>query len=451
MVYGIPGNELPGYDHLVPPGPSPTSPYWTVSLFALIPGNKLRGYRLHSVPPGQTLLGSVNYGVPHLLFSSAVAELFRFAGSSCADRLGCQQISVETTRLRRASKNQEPTATEMHDTSKQVQPPVAPKRSGGGNIGLTILATSLGFVLVQLDVSIVNIALAKIGADLGTAVAGLQWIVDSYALAFAALLLSAGALGDQIGARKGFIVGFAAFVAASLGCGLAPGPIALDVARAFQGIGAALLVPCSLALLNQAAGNDTRLRARAVSLWTASGSVALAVGPVLGGFLVDSLGWRSIFLINIPIGLAGIFLTQTFVEESPSRHHTFDPAGQLFAITTLLGLVGAVICSEGSGFSPIVWCALIIAFVSGAAFVSVESRVSSPMLPVRFLSATDFHRSDFDWPRCKFHALWRYFYTRALPSTDSRILTRDERPDVSAVPDRSTLLQSDGGASSQRN
>jgi MFS family permease len=241
----------------------------------------------------------------------------------------------------------------MHDTNKQVHPPVAPKRSGGGTIGLTILATSLGFVLVQLDVSIVNIALAKIGADLGTPVAGLQWIVDSYALAFAALLLSAGALGDQIGARKGFIVGFAAFVA-SLGCGLARGPIALIVARAFQGIGAALLVPCSLALLNQAAGNDTRLRARAVSLWTASGSVALAVGPVLGGFLVDSLGWRSIFLINFPIGLAGIFLTQAFVQESPSRHHTFDPAGQLLAITALLGLVGAVICSEGSGLSPIV-------------------------------------------------------------------------------------------------
>jgi len=100
----------------------------------------------------------------------------------------------------------------MHDTQKDAQP----------KIGLTVFATSLGFVLVQLDVSIVNIALAKIGADLGTTVAGLQWVVDSYALAFAALLLSAGALGDQIGARKGFIVGFAAFVAASLGCGLAP-------------------------------------------------------------------------------------------------------------------------------------------------------------------------------------------------------------------------------------
>src|SRR5258708_17544089 len=154
----------------------------------------------------------------------------------------------------------------MHDTHKQVQPPVAPKRSGGGYIGLNILATSLGFVLVQLDVSIVIIALAKIGADLGTAVAGLQWVVDSYALAFAALLLSAGALGDQIGARKGFIVGLAAFVAASLGFGLAPGPLTLVVSRAFQGIRAALLVPCSPTLLIQAAGYFLPLRARDDSL-----------------------------------------------------------------------------------------------------------------------------------------------------------------------------------------
>jgi len=288
----------------------------------------------------------------------------------------------------------------MHDTQKDAQPPVTPKRlvlhsfsdggSGGGKIGLTVFATSLGFVLVQLDVSIVNIALAKIGADLGTTVAGLQWVVDSYALAFAALLLSAGALGDQTGARKGFIVGFAAFVAASLGCGLAPGPIALIVARACQGIGAALLVPCSLALLNQAAGNDTRLRARAVSLWTASGSVALAVGPVLGGFLVASLGWRSIFLINIPIGLAGIYLTQAFVKESASRHYTFDPVGQMLAIIALLGLVGAVISSEGSGFTPTVWCALIISFISGAGFVLIESRVSSPMLPLDFFRQPTF-------------------------------------------------------------
>ena len=271
-------------------------------------------------------------------------------------------------------------ATDMHETRKDLRP----------KIGLTILAASLGFVLVQLDVSIVNIALAKIGADLGTPVSGLQWVVDSYALAFAALLLSAGALGDQIGARKGFTIGFAAFVAASLGCGLAPGPVALIVARIAQGIGAALLVPCSLALLNQAAAGDARVRAKAVSLWTAAGAVAMAVGPVLGGLLVDTIGWRSIFLINIPIGFVGIFLTQSFVQESATRHHTFDPAGQLLAILALLGLVGAVIGSEGNGFSATVCFILIAAVISGAAFAFVESRASNPMLPLDFFRQPTF-------------------------------------------------------------
>lgn len=291
-----------------------------------------------------------------------------------------QLDTANYNRERRTVNRERQTLQDMHDTRKDLQP----------KIGMTILAASLGFVLVQLDVSIVNIALAKIGADLGTPVAGLQWVVDAYALAFAALLLSAGALGDQIGARKGFIIGFAAFVVASLGCGLAPGPIALIVARTTQGIGAALLVPCSLALLNQAAAGDARLRARAVSLWTAAGSVAMAVGPVLGGLLVDTLGWRSIFLINIPIGIVGIFLTQLFVQESATRHHTFDPAGQFLAIVALLGLVGAVISSEGTGFSPTVCSALIIAIISGAGFVLVESRASRPMLPLDFFRQPTF-------------------------------------------------------------
>lgn len=225
-------------------------------------------------------------------------------------------------------------------------------------------------------------------------------MVDSYALAFAALLLSTGALGDQIGARKGFIIRFGAFVVASLGCGLAPGPIALIVARTAQGIGAALLVPCSLALLNQAAAGDARLRAKAVRVWTAAGSVAMAVGPVLGGLLVDTLGWRSIFLINIPIGIVGIFLTRLFVQETATRHHAFDPAGQFLAILALLGLVGAVISCEGNGFSPTVCSALIIAIISGAAFVFVESRVFYAHAPVRFLSATYVHGGNTGRARC---------------------------------------------------
>jgi MFS transporter, DHA2 family, methylenomycin A resistance protein len=269
----------------------------------------------------------------------------------------------------------------MHDRRKGL-----PQKTG-----FTILATSLGFVLVQLDVSIINIALSKIGADFGTGVAGLQWVVDSYALAFASLLLSAGALGDQVGARKTFVIGFGLFVLASVGCGLASGPPALIIARTVQGVGAALLVPCSLALLNQAGGHDDELRARAVSLWTAAGSVALAVGPVLGGLLVDTFGWRSIFLLNLPIGFAGILLTQCWVEESSTRHRAFDPAGQILAISGLLGLVGAVISSESGGwFTPIVWIELGMAVIAGTLFVLVESRASVPMLPLDFFRQPTF-------------------------------------------------------------
>src|SRR5690242_16604983 len=136
-----------------------------------------------------------------------------------------------------------------------------------------ITATSLGFVVVQLDVSIVNVALPEIGGSLGMGVAGLQWVVDAYTLAFASLLLSAGALGDRVGARKTFVAGFTLFIAASLGCGLAWNEAVLIAARAIQGAGAAILVPCSLALLNHACGNDATARARAIGLWTAAGGV----------------------------------------------------------------------------------------------------------------------------------------------------------------------------------
>jgi DHA2 family methylenomycin A resistance protein-like MFS transporter len=167
---------------------------------------------------------------------------------------------------------------------------------------ITTITTSLGFLLVQLDVSIVNVALASIGTNIHTGVSGLQWVVDSYALTFAALLLSAGAIGDRIGARRAFIAGLVLFSAASVGCALAPNAAALIAARAVQGAGASTLVPCSLALLNHACREDAVARVRAVSLWTAAGSIGLAIGPVLGGALVTAFGSRSIFLVNLPAG-----------------------------------------------------------------------------------------------------------------------------------------------------
>ena len=258
---------------------------------------------------------------------------------------------------------------------------VAPSRS----LNLTIAATSLGFVLVQLDVSIVNVALPRIATALDADVHGLQWVVDAYTIAFAALLLSAGALGDRLGARRAYVGGFALFILASIGCGLAPDVPALIAARAVQGIGAALLVPCSLSLLTHACGDDPAARGRAISLWTAAASVALAAGPILGGILVDRAGWRSIFLVNVPIGLAGIGLTRRFVAESPRRDGGVDLPGQALALLTLSCLTGSVIEAGRLGpGAPLVLAGAALALAGGVGFALVERRTENPMLPLAF-------------------------------------------------------------------
>jgi DHA2 family methylenomycin A resistance protein-like MFS transporter len=191
------------------------------------------------------------------------------------------------------------------------------------NQGRALLATSLGFGVVQLDVSVVNVAVTPIGADLGGSIGGLQWVVNAYTVAFAALLLSAGALGDRIGAKRVFIAGFALFTVASVGCGSAPTLGWLITSRAVQGVGAAALVPCSLALLNHAYP-DGPARTRAIGLWAAGASAALSAGPLVGGVLTATLGWRAIFFINVPIGLAGILLTARHATETTRSRR---PAG----------------------------------------------------------------------------------------------------------------------------
>ncbi len=254
-----------------------------------------------------------------------------------------------------------------------------------GALRWILVATSLGFVVVQLDVTIVNVALPRIGADLGTGVSALQSVVDAYTLTFAVLLLSAGVLGDRFGARRAYVLGFLAFGAASLGCGLAPGPGALIAARALQGIGAALLLPSSLALLNHASAHDERLRARAVAAWTAAGGVAIAAGPVVGGLLLGAFGWRSIFLVNLPLCLGAIWLTLATVPEPPrpSRRPALDPAGQLLAVLALAGLTGAIIEIRPLGLGhPLVLGGIGLAAVTGPLLVAVEARATDPMLPL---------------------------------------------------------------------
>jgi DHA2 family methylenomycin A resistance protein-like MFS transporter len=256
-----------------------------------------------------------------------------------------------------------------------------------------IAATCFGFVVTQLDVTIVNVALPHIAADMSVRVAGLQWVVDAYTLPFAVLMLSAGVLGDRFGSRRAYVIGLAIFAAASLACGLAPNVATLIAARAAQGAAAALLIPSSLALLNQAAANDHSLRARAVGLWTAAGSVAIAAGPVGGGLLIASMGWRSIFLINLPLCAIGIALTLRAVPDNVhagSTHH-LDPFGQILAITSLAGLTCAVIEFRPLGFfHPLVAGGGALAIAAGIAFYFAETKSSEPMLPLGLFQLPNF-------------------------------------------------------------
>jgi DHA2 family methylenomycin A resistance protein-like MFS transporter len=265
------------------------------------------------------------------------------------------------------------------------RPPGAP--------ALTTLAASFGFFIVQLDVTIVNVALPELSRALGTGVAGLQWVVDAYALAFAVLLLSAGALGDRFGARRAYLVGFALFAAASLACGLAQDAPSLIAARAAKGIGAALLVPSSLALLNHAYADDPKGRAHAIAAWTAAGGVSIALGPVLGGLLLATAGWRSIFLVNLPVCLLGAALTLAVARPSPrpAQPRPFDLPGQLLAALALTGLIAGVIEAQPRGLGdPLVLGGLALFLVAGAGFLAVERRVAAPAIPLEFFARPGF-------------------------------------------------------------
>jgi DHA2 family methylenomycin A resistance protein-like MFS transporter len=255
----------------------------------------------------------------------------------------------------------------------------------------TILAASLGFGLVQLDVSIVNVALVSIGRDLNAGIASVAWIVGAYTIAFACMLLPGGALGDRIGAKRSFLGGFAVFGLASLGCALAPSIGFLIVLRVVQGIGASTLVPCSLALIAHAARDDGKLRARGIALWTAAGSVSLAAGPILGGALIAGAGWRAIFFINLPLCAAAIVLGLRLSEETPARGGNFDPLGELFAVVTLLSAIAGVIEAGALGFGAgFVRIALLTSVIGAAGFVVVELRVRDPMVPLSFFGLATF-------------------------------------------------------------
>ena len=277
--------------------------------------------------------------------------------------------------------------------STQTEAPAQRATPLRGAILWTLIATSFAFVVVQLDVTIVNVALPQIAASLHSGVSGLQWVVDAYTLSFAVLLIAAGVLGDRFGSRRAYLAGFFVFTAASLVCGLAGNILVLIIARAAQGMGAALLVPSSLALLNHCANGDPKLRARMVGLWTAAGGISIAAGPIVGGLLLGPFGWRSIFLVNLPVGVLGAYLTLRYVprDEQSGSGRSLDIPGQLLAMLTLTGLTGAVIEARPLGFThPLVIGGFAVAILCGAGFVFVEGRSAAPMLPLRFFTLPNF-------------------------------------------------------------
>ena len=281
-------------------------------------------------------------------------------------------------------------------------------------LGRVLATVSVGFVVTQLDVTIVNIALPAMGAALHASVAGLQWVVDAYALAFAVLMLSAGSLGDRFGARHLYAAGIVLFALSSLACGLALDAPMLVAARAVQGVGAAAMLPNSLALLNQSYGHDPKLRARAVGLWTAAGAIAIAAGPVVGGLLIAAFGWRSIFLVNLPICAAGLLATlrwlpqphaarqdrrtaaaasvdTSFDTSADASPRGIDLGGQGLAIVALTAFVAAVIEWRPMGLShPLVAGGFMLALLAASAFIAVEARIASPMLPLSLFKQRTF-------------------------------------------------------------
>ncbi len=246
---------------------------------------------------------------------------------------------------------------------------------------IVLLASLLGFFMLSLDSTAVNVALAGIERTLGGSTAGLQWVIDAYTLMFAALLISAGAISDRIGAKRLYAIGLAAFLASSAACGLAPTLGFLIGGRAVQGSAAAVMLPASLALVRQAYGNPAR-RAKAIAVWAVGGTVAMAGGPVAGGALTSGLSWRAIFFLNLPAGVVAVALLVR-APRSPLRAAPLDPAGQVTAVAALAALTFGVIEGGESGFGrPAVLGCLVLAAAAMAAFVLAETRAAHPMVPL---------------------------------------------------------------------
>ena len=262
-------------------------------------------------------------------------------------------------------------------------------RSGTGR--WVVAATVLGSGIAALDATVVGIALPAIGRDFHAQMASMQWVVDGYTLTLAGLLLLGGALGDAHGRRKLFAIGTVWFALASLACGLAPDVESLIAARALQGVGAALLTPGSLAILQASFTPDDR--PKAIGAWSGLGGVATAVGPFLGGWLISAVSWRLVFFINLPVAVAVVAIAARHVPESraPGPRQPLDVAGAVTISLALAGVTYGLIAASASGWgSPLVLASLLAGAVMFVVFGRIEARSPNAMLPLTVFRTRQF-------------------------------------------------------------
>lgn len=258
--------------------------------------------------------------------------------------------------------------------------------------GLVLVVMCAGMFLVLLDVTVVNVAVPSITTGLRTTTAGIQWVVDGYTVALASLLLAGGALGDRLGHRQVVVTGLAVFGVASAGCALAPAAGVLVAARAAQGVGAALLLPGSIAAIADAYP-DRAAQAKALGVWAGVSALALPAGPLLGGLLVSTLAWRAVFWINPPVGaicVAGVLIWVRGSRDRPTRR--LDPAGLALGTLSLAAVVYAVIATATSTTAAIIAGAVAVGSI--ATLVVIERRIAEPLLPLTLFTRPAFRAAN---------------------------------------------------------
>jgi EmrB/QacA subfamily drug resistance transporter len=257
---------------------------------------------------------------------------------------------------------------------------------------LLILAICcMSLLVVSLDTTILNVALPAIHSSLHASLSGLQWTIDAYTLVLASLLMLAGSTADRVGRRRIFQLGLAVFSLGSLLCALAPSLELLVAFRVLQAIGGAMLNPVAMSIVRNVF-EEPRERAQAIGIWGAVFGISMALGPVIGGALVDSISWRAVFVVNVPVGLLAIVLTARFVPESRApRPRRIDPVGQVLVIVALASLTYAIIQGHGAGWtSPAILGLFGLSLACFAALVRYELRREDPLIEVRFFASAPF-------------------------------------------------------------